>query len=219
LLEKGIAADVESGSKSAQAVKQVMLAEVHQAAGRRTAAVTAARAAVELSRVDAVVVPAARILLAAGQERDVRSLLGTLGSQLQKQSRAHARLIEADIALNAERLADAVDSLTAAKNLADLWLVRFTLGRAYVQAGYAPEGLSELEACLKRRGEATAVFLDDVPTYRYTAPLYYWLARAQEGVAIKTDAATNYRTYLDQRGNVPGDALAADARRRLETLK
>jgi serine/threonine protein kinase/tetratricopeptide (TPR) repeat protein len=218
-LERGLAADVESGSRSAQAIKQVMLAEVHLAEGRRVQAAAVARAATDLSRSDAVVVPAARILLAAGQQRDVRALLDGLGSQLQKQSRAYARLIEADLALDGGRLADAVDSLTAAKGLADLWLVRFTLGRAYVQAGYAPEGLSELEACLKRRGEATAVFLDDVPTYRYIAPVYYWLARAQEGVALKADAAMNYQAYLDQRGNVASDPLAADARKRLAALK
>jgi len=29
--------------------------------------------------------------------------------------------------------------------------------------------------------EATAVFLDDVPTYRLFPPVYYYLGRAQEG--------------------------------------
>jgi hypothetical protein len=32
---------------------------------------------------------------------------------------------------------------------------------------------------MKRRGEATAVFLDEVPSYRYLPPVYYYLGRAR----------------------------------------
>ena len=45
-------------------------------------------------------------------------------------------------------------------------------------------------------------------------PLKYWLARAQEGLGITESDAKNYQAYLDLRGAVPGDALAADARKR-----
>jgi hypothetical protein len=78
--------------------------------------------------------------------------------------------------------------------------------------------LSELDACLKRRGEATALFLDDVPTYRHLAPLYYWLARAQQGVNLNADAKDNFETYLRMRGDVAGDPLAAEARARLKSV-
>ena len=41
---------------------------------------------------------------------------------------------------------------------------------------------SELDACLKRPGEATSLFLDDVPTYRYLPEVYYYKGRAAQGL-------------------------------------
>ena len=77
------------------------------------------------------------------------------------------------------------------------------------------EALSELGACEKRRGEATAIFLDDSPTLRYQATLPYWLARAQEGVGQEAAARNNYRAFLSIRGaDAPDDPLVVDARRR-----
>ena len=70
------------------------------------------------------------------------------------------------------------------QDLADPWLARFDLGVFFVEAGRYAEALSELELCEKRKGEATALFLDDIPTYRYLAPLPYWLGRAQEGMGM-----------------------------------
>src|SRR5437899_11770402 len=73
--------------------------------------------------------------------------------------------------------------------------------------------LSELEACLKRRGEATAAFLDEQPTYRLFPPLYYYIGRAQEG--LKSPAANeSYKTFLVLRQNADRDPLVTDARRR-----
>src|SRR5437899_6623441 len=51
--------------------------------------------------------------------------------------------------------------------------------------------LSELEACLKRRGEATAAFLDEQPTYRLFPPLYYYIGRAQEGLKSRSEEHTS----------------------------
>ena len=63
-----------------------------------------------------------------------------------------------------------MDALADARKRADLWLVRFTTGVAYERFNHHVEATSELEACTKRIGEATAVFLDDVPTFRYSVP-------------------------------------------------
>src|SRR5207245_1800243 len=72
---------------------------------------------------------------------------------------------------------------------------------------------SELEACLKRRGESTAAFLDEQPTYRLFPPLYYYIGRAQEG--LKSPAANeSYKTFLALRQNADRDPLVTDARRR-----
>jgi hypothetical protein len=71
---------------------------------------------------------------------------------------------------------------------------------------------------VRRRGEATAIFLDDVPTFRYLAPLPYWLARAQEGQQNVIGAAQNYKAFLALRHADSTDPLALDARKRLQRL-
>ena len=93
-----------------------------------------------------------------------------------------------------------------------------SLGMAYVQAGAYAEALSEFDVCQRRRGEAMAVYLDDVPTARYLAPLPYWLGRAQEGLGQRAAAVASYRKYLSHRPDAAADTLAADARRRLSQL-
>jgi hypothetical protein len=74
------------------------------------------------------------------------------------------------------------------------------------------EANSEFETCLKRRGEASAVFLDDVPTFRYLPPVYYYLGRTQEGLNSASADAT-YRQFLSIRK--ADDALTLDAKRRV----
>jgi tetratricopeptide (TPR) repeat protein len=93
--------------------------------------------------------------------------------------------------------------------------VRFNLGRAFLEAGAFAEALQEFETCTKRRGEATAVFLDDVPTIRYLATLPYWTARAQEGLGLAPQARENYRKFLSLRMKDSPDPLVKDARKRL----
>jgi hypothetical protein len=53
-----------------------------------------------------------------------------------------------------------------------------------------------------------------VPTFRYTAPLWYWLGRAQEGVGLKERAIETYRRYLSLRA-ATNDPLAVDAASRV----
>ena len=81
--------------------------------------------------------------------------------------------------------------------------------------GRHAEAVAELERCQKRIGEASDVFLDDWPTFRYTVPLKYWLAAAQDGLGLTDSAAKNYKAYLELRGRWRAIALAADARKRI----
>ena len=108
-----------------------------------------------------------------------------------------ARIIDGNVSLLNRRRATAIDAFRDAIKHADFWMARFDMGVAYVQAEAWVEALSELAACEKRRGEATALFLDDSPTLRYQATLPYWLARAQEGAGQRLFAAV-----------VPGQAQA-----------
>ena len=106
-----------------------------------------------------------------------QKVVAELARQLQPQSRAYAKVISGLISLRDKRAVDAV-ALKAAIELSDLWLVRYTLGQAYLAAGYPAEAKSEFEACVKRRGEVMALFLDDTPTYRYYSPVPGRLASA-----------------------------------------
>ena len=88
------------------------------------------------------------------------------------------------------------------------------LGRAYLDAGAFIEADSELEKCLKRRGEASAVYLDDVPTFRAIPPVYYYLGRAQEG--LKSPAADeSFKTFLSIKEKGDEAGLVKDAQRRV----
>ncbi|OFW40266.1 MAG: hypothetical protein A3J29_19900 [Acidobacteria bacterium RIFCSPLOWO2_12_FULL_67_14b] len=214
-LREGADADARANQPAQQAQKLVALAEVALATGAPARAGPDLRAALALSTSEAVVIPAGRALIALGQETEARKLAQRLEAEVQKRRRAFGAILVAEIALKQGRLIEAIDALTAARSLADLWLVRFTLGRVYIEAGRFAEGLAEMEACLSRRGEAAAVFLNDVPTLRYLVPVSYWMARAQDGLGQADSAAKGYQSYLELRGNVAGDPLAADARKRL----
>jgi tetratricopeptide (TPR) repeat protein/tRNA A-37 threonylcarbamoyl transferase component Bud32 len=205
--------DAEQGNSLGAVAKLVALAEAHAArneAGPRQAAMAEAR---RLANQDTVLVPAARLAVAAGRPDEARAIAAELGRRLPAQSRAYAKLIEAEIAMGAGQYPAAIDALNAAQKQADLWLVRFTLGRAYFERGDYTEAASEFEKCRQRRGEATALFLDDLPTFRYYATLPYWLGRARE--MQKLDARPQYQEFLKIRQGATGDLLVEDARKRL----
>jgi tetratricopeptide (TPR) repeat protein len=150
-----------------------------------------------------------------GRPDEAAALAGELGKKLELQSRAYAKILQAGLAVSDGRTPEAVDAYRAGIAIADVWLARFFLGVTYVEAGYFAEALAELEACNRRRGEATAVFLDDTPSFRYLATLPYWLGRAQEGLGQVAASRASYEKFLAVRSGAPDDALVGDARRRL----
>ena len=219
LLETGIAADEASKDRLARAAKLIALAEAHLAQSRTAEAVRAAEDAMSVTREDVTVVPAALVLLRAGRRAEAQAIASELGQKLQRRSRAYGAIVEGEIARSSRRFGDAKDAFERAQKLADLWLGRFLLGVLYVDSEQYLSAQAELDVAEKRRGEATAVFLDDVPSFRYLAPLPYWLARAQEGVNKASPAAAeNYRKFLAIRSEDSRDPLAADARKRLAAL-
>ncbi|HSL22930.1 MAG TPA: protein kinase [Vicinamibacterales bacterium] len=218
ILRDGIAADAANKDAEGGARKHLALAEVHAAAGRTAEAIGAIEAALKLASDDPTRVSAGRLLLHLKRPSRAAEIAAALVKKIQPQSRAYGHLLEAELATDAGDYGGAFDELQNGKALADLWLGRFVSGVTYVKEGSYAVALSELEACEKRRGEATAIFLDDVPTWRYTVPVTYWLARAQEGVGMKQQAAGGYTRYLTLR-QPASDPLAADAERRLTALR
>jgi eukaryotic-like serine/threonine-protein kinase len=215
ILRPALADDEKSGNLMGLSAKWVVLAEAYEAQRKTAPAVAAARTALKLAKGQPLHVLAASVLIRAGQGRDANATAAAFSQQLEAQSRAYGKILEGRSALKERRFADAVDAFTAAQKLADLWMARFDLGVAYVEAGHFAEGLAEFERCQKRRGEATAIFLDEVPTFRYLATLPYWLARAQDGVGQAQAAAAGFKAFLGLRAAAPNDPLAVDARRRL----
>jgi tetratricopeptide (TPR) repeat protein len=215
ILAKGIVEDQRAGITAAVISKQAALGEAALIDGNKRAALAAADALVKLGRREEMLVPAAVIYLAAGRDADAQQFAAELQKKVPPQARAYGKVIEGQLALKRGRRAEAVDAFRAAQKLADLWLTRYSLGVAYVENGLYAEALSELEKCEKRRGEATALFLDDWPTFRYLAPLSYWLGRANEGLNMKPAAAEHYKQFLTLRPEGSTDPLAIDARKRV----
>jgi tetratricopeptide (TPR) repeat protein len=215
LLQAGIEADRASANSAGLAAKRMMLAEVYGATSRASLASTAVGEALKLGKSESTLVPAARLYLATGRLKEATELAATLGNQLQTQSRAYAKIVDGGIAMLNNRHAAAIDAFRESVKLADVWLARYEMGVTYARAGAWAEAFAELSACEKRRGEATAVFLDDIPTVRYLAALPYWLARAQDGMGQLAAARANYSRFLSNRGtSLPADPLVVDARRR-----
>jgi tetratricopeptide (TPR) repeat protein len=183
ILVDGIAADLASNNEQGAAAKRGALAEIYVAQDRQKEARETLRQLTEKAGTNAEWVPAALLHARMGDMARVREIADELRSQLQPQSRAYAKMLDGVVALQEKRAVDAVDALKAATGLADLWLVRYVLGEAYLEAGYPAEAKSEFEACVRRRGEVTSLFLDDTPTYRYYAPVSHQLAAANAQLA------------------------------------
>jgi tetratricopeptide (TPR) repeat protein len=213
-LRDGIEKDRETKNTAGLRAKLVQLAETYEATSRARLALDTLREALAVGHEEGVLVPAALMLARARKITEADELAAELDNQLQTQTRAYAKIIDGKLALLNRRRASAIDSFRESIKLTDTWLARFEMGVTYVQAGHFAEALSELETCFKRRGEASALFLDDSPTIRYLATLPYWLARAQEGVGQQAAATTNYEAFLAVRSNAD-DPLVIDARKRV----
>jgi tetratricopeptide (TPR) repeat protein len=214
ILEDGIAADVSAKALENAAGKWAALAEVQLLRGQNRAAVDAARKALAKSHSVNVRFLAARTLAEAGEEALARATAAEFDSKLTAEPQAYGRIIAGISAVAGGDTGQAIKALTEANRLLDTWIGRFELGRAYLSAGEFVQADAEFERCIKRRGEALELFLDNAPTYRFLPAAYYYQGRAREG--LKSEGyAQFYRTYLGIRGQAGEDALLPDIRRRL----
>ena len=194
------------------------LAEVRELQGRDADAIKLAEAALKQSGRPSIALFAGRVLINADKPERGDALASQLDQQLDQLSQLCGKLLagEADLKRNAARAA--LDNFNAAQKILDTWLGRDGLGRAYLMANGLPQAQTEFDACLTRKGEATTVLLDDIPTYRLLPTTRYYLARAQEGQGSPA-ASASYKAFLSikERGDEQG--LVADARRRVAALK
>jgi eukaryotic-like serine/threonine-protein kinase len=193
--------------------KLLALADAYAASNRWPQAHRTLEEARKLSQDDSVLVTTARLSIASGRIDQAKTIAGELAQRTPVQSRAYGKMIEAEVAMAAKQFPAAIDALTAARDFADLWLVRYTSGLVYFNRGDYLEAVSEFAKCQERRGEVTALFLDDLPTFRYYALVPYWLGRAREMQGL--DAKPQYEEFLAIRGGAANDPLVVDVRRRL----
>ena len=218
ILEKAIgtaetAKDVESAAEST-----ATLAQVQFELGKVPQAVASAGKAAAGSKDLGVLYRAAQVYIAAGQEAKALELVAPLAQRLEAEPQVYAKLIVGEAQLKKGNARDSLNSFQEAQKLADTWLGHFDMGRAYLDAGAFTEASSEFDVCLKRRGEATSVFLDDIPSYHVLPAVYYYQGRAREGLN-SPGAAESYKTFLAIKEKGAGDPLAADATKRLSKLK
>jgi tetratricopeptide (TPR) repeat protein len=214
LLEAGVEQDLADGNQYVAAAKYMVIADAYEAEGNSAMAADTADKILAASNNEPWAIAAALIYLSAGHVEQAQTLADELANQLQPQSRAYGMMIKGLIASKNGRHVEAIETMTEAIALADLWLLRFSLGKAYLAAGYQAEAIGEFMICKDRHGEATSLFLDDFPTYRYMVPLTYWLGVAQYGLGMRSAAAENFQAFLALRPN--GGALTDDAKQRLE---
>lgn len=212
-LQKGIDGDLVAKNNDAAGKKYVIMAEAQLMQGKKSEALQSVKKGFTMSKTN-VLFAAARVYVMAGNYAAASALGAQLDKQLEAEPQAFGKLIEGDIELSRGHARQAITFYQESLRLVDSWLARFDLARAYVEAGAFTDANTELDACLKRRGEATDIYIDEQQTFRYFPPTYYYLGRALEGLK-SAGAVDAYQEFLAMKVNDAQDPMVADAKRRL----
>ena len=211
--QRGAADDLEAKNPDRAAVKFAAVANAQIARGQIRAAVPAADKALANSTTVGARFLAATSLVEADQIDKARTVAAGLATEAAATAQAHGKIIEGLIALKQRHAPQAIKLLNDANGLLDTWIGHFDLGRAYLEAGDFIRADSEFDRCMKRRGEALALFLDEHPTYGSLPSLYYYQGRVREGLN-SAGFAESYADYLKIRGKSTEDPLVPEVRRR-----
>ena len=214
ILEQGAASDLIAKNNDSAAEKFAALAYAQMWMQRKGPAIAAAEKALANSQAIKMRFLAARVFVATGQQDKAHKLAAGLASELQSEAQADGKIIESDLALKRKDARQAIKALTEANAFLDTWLGHFELGRAYLEANAFAEADSEFDQCLRRRGETLSLFMDEVPTYGYFPPIYYYQGHVREGLK-SAGYAESYRNYLNIRGQAGEDPLLPEIHKRL----
>ena len=214
ILSQGATTDVAAKMTDNAARKYVALANMDALEGHPVAALSDIGKALANSQSTQIRFLAASSYVDVGELAKAQKLATSLSAELSSEPQAYGMIIDGMIALKRKDAKEAIKQITAANNLLDTWIGRFELGQAYLEAGAFTEADSEFDQCLKRQGEVIELFMDNVPTYTYLPPVYYYQGRVREG--MKSEGfADFYKTYLSIRGKSSEDPLVPEIRRRL----
>ena len=216
VLKQGLADDASQKNSTAAAVKLIALAQAEVHSNQHRMALKSANEAIAASEDESVLFGAADIDVQAGDLQVALSIAKKLGDRFEPEPRALGKLIEGELHMHAGKLHEAVSLFQDSQKLADTWLGRYNLGRAYAVAKLYPDAENEFDVCIRRRGEASAVFLDDEPTVRYVPAAYYYLGVAKSGLN-SSDAADVFRTFLSMKQTSDPDPMITDAKHRLQS--
>jgi tetratricopeptide (TPR) repeat protein len=214
ILGQGADQDLASKNPDQAAAKFASLAFAELSRGQKGQAVAAAEAAVANSHAVKIRFLAARAFVESGRIASAQALIAGLASELHAEPQAYAKIVDGLISLEGGDPRQAIKEFTEANGLLDTWGGHYDLGRAYLEAGQFAQADSEFDRCIKRRGEALSLFLDEEPTYGHFPIVHYYQGRAREGLN-SVGFANSYRAYLSIRGNSSEDSLVEDARRRV----
>lgn len=214
LFSKGAAADLASKDPDRAANKYAALAYTELLRGDGAAGIAAAERALTHSPAVKIRFLAGRVFAEAGAADKARAQRDSLAAGLQVEARTYAKILDGLVALRSGDARRAVEVMGEANGLLDTWIGHYDLGRAYLAAGAFTQADSEFDRCIKRRGEALSLFLDEEPTFGFFPPVYYYQGRVRQG--LKSDvSADSYKLYLGLRGKSTEDPLVGDARRRV----
>ena len=214
ILEKAVATDLEAKNADAAANDDATLAMTQAGLNKPAQARATASRAVAASQDPGVLYRAAEVFLAIGDPAQAQQQVAPLAKRLESEPQVYVKLVAGEVQLKRGSPREALASFQEAQKLLDTWFGHFDLGRAYLDAGAFTQASSELDVCLRRKGEATSVFFDDNPSYHWLPDVYYFHGRAREGLKSQ-DAAESYKTFLAIKEKGEGGALVADARKRL----
>jgi tetratricopeptide (TPR) repeat protein len=213
LFEEAAASDLAAKNGDRAARKLTSAAYAYAVLGQQSAAVAAAEKALANSNAVPIRFLAARVFVEANAIARARTLAAGLSAELPAEPQAYGKIIEGEIASKTGNARQAVKILTDANDVLDTWLGHFDLGRAYLELRAFPQADSEFERCLKRKGEALALLVDEEPTFGYFPPAYYYQGLVREG--LKNPAsAESFGEYTKIRGESTEDPLMRDVRRR-----
>jgi len=214
ILQQGADADSLRKMSDNAARKFAALASVKLWEGDKSASLAAANKALSLSQSVQIRFLVARMYVEAGELAKARKLAVALSSEFTSEPQAYGKIVEGMSAVKRGDARQAIKPITDANSLLDTWIGRFELGRAYLEAAAFTQADSEFERCLKRRGEAIELFMDNAPTYAHFPTIYYYEGRVREG--MKSEGSKDfYRSYLSIRGESTEDPLVSEVRRRI----
>lgn len=111
----------------------------------------------------------ARAALALGAEETAGRVITAFRSHPQVTATLYANLLEGELAGSRGEHARALELLGAARERLDTWMGRYLEAKVWAAAGMRFELRVALDDCVRRRGEAMAVMLNELPTMHLDA--------------------------------------------------